>query len=114
LSGRSRPHKTICIATGTRHDSPQVEVASMRLFVGIDIDREIRENIERFVSELKQKTPNTKFVSPQSYHVTLKFLGETTKVAEIRTALKKVEVKTFDITFRGTGFFPDDRHPRVF
>jgi 2'-5' RNA ligase len=86
----------------------------MRLFVGIDIDREIRENIERFVSQLKQKAPNTKFVSPQSYHVTLKFLGETAKVAEIRSALKKVEIPRFKIKFCGTGFFPDERHPRVF
>jgi len=86
----------------------------MRLFVGIDIDRTIRENIERFVSELKRKAPHVKFVSPQSYHITLKFLGETAKVAEIRTALKRVEIRPFDITFRGTGFFPDERHPRVF
>jgi len=86
----------------------------MRLFVGIDIDQAIRENIERFVSELKQKAPNVKFVSPQSYHITLKFLGETAKVAEIRAALKRVEVRPFEIKFCGTGFFPDDRHPRVF
>ena len=86
----------------------------MRLFVGIDIDREIRENIERFVSQLKQKAPNAKFVSPQSYHVTLKFLGETAKVAEIRAALKQIEIPHFKIRFCGTGFFPDERHPRVF
>jgi 2'-5' RNA ligase len=86
----------------------------MRLFVGIDIDRAIRENIERYVSELKQRAPQVKFVSPHTYHITLKFLGETAKVAEIRSALKKIEVRPFEIKFCGTGFFPNERAPRVF
>ena len=86
----------------------------MRLFVGIDIDEAIRENLIGYVARLKQHAPDVRFVSAASYHVTLKFLGETPKVEEVRQALRKVELPQFDIAVRGTGFFPNDRMPTIF
>jgi RNA 2',3'-cyclic 3'-phosphodiesterase len=86
----------------------------MRLFVGLDLDSAIRERLVSFVDGLKQKTPEVRFVSAETYHVTLKFLGETNKVAEIQTALREVKVQEFGISVRGTGFFPNEREPRVF
>ena len=86
----------------------------MRLFVGIDIDEAIRENLVRYVARMKQRAPDVRFVSAASYHVTLKFLGETSKVEEVRQALRKIELPQFEIAVRGTGFFPNERAPRIF
>ena len=86
----------------------------MRLFVGIDIDEAIRESLVRYVARLQCRVPEVRFVSARNYHVTLKFLGETTKVDEVREALRKVKISQFEIALRGTGFFPTERAPRIF
>ena len=86
----------------------------MRLFVGLDLDTAIRERLEAFVHQLKQQAPGVRFVSPDNYHLTLKFLGETSKVEEIRNALRKIELPQFELKVCDTGFFPNERAPRVF
>jgi RNA 2',3'-cyclic 3'-phosphodiesterase len=86
----------------------------MRLFVGLDLDAPILERLNEYVRRLKQKVPDLRFVSPETYHVTLKFIGETQKRSEIDKALRKLELPQFDMSIRGTGFFPNDRAPRVF
>ncbi len=86
----------------------------MRLFVAIDIEEAIRERLAEYVARLKQRGAGARFVSALSYHVTLKFLGETQKKEEIVAALREVKVEPFDIAIRGVGFFPHERSPRVF
>lgn len=85
----------------------------MRLFVGIDIPDEIRGRIAAHMKKLEQAAPGTKWVRAESLHVTLKFIGESTKVEEIKRALAGVHGPPFSISFRGTGFFTP-RSPRVF
>ncbi|HVP65366.1 MAG TPA: RNA 2',3'-cyclic phosphodiesterase [candidate division Zixibacteria bacterium] len=86
----------------------------MRLFVALDIDAEIRIRIESFVRNLKSQVPDVRLVGPETYHITLKFLGETSKVDVIRDHLRTVQSPLFDVSFRGTGFFPSAQRPRVF
>ncbi len=80
----------------------------MRLFIALDIDQDIRERIARFVAGVQNFAPNARWVTPESMHVTLKFLGEQpdTAVENIKAALKTVEGKRPTIQFRGHGFFP--------
>jgi RNA 2',3'-cyclic 3'-phosphodiesterase len=86
----------------------------MRLFVGLDLDASIIERLEDYVRKLKRKFPEVRFVSSETYHVTLKFIGETQKVAEISAALRKLELPQFAMKICSTGFFPNERAPRVF
>ena len=86
----------------------------MRLFIALDIDAEIRRRIERFVDGVRGFAPDVRFVGPQSFHVTLKFLGESNQVEPIKSALQGVTVPAFDISFRGYGFFPGAKNARVF
>jgi 2'-5' RNA ligase len=86
----------------------------MRLFVALDIDASIRARIADFVRSLGPHAPGVRFVGPETYHITLKFLGETSRHADIVQALSPVRFSRFDVTFRGTGFFPTPRAPRVF
>ena len=88
----------------------------MRLFVGIDIPDDIRLRIERYVDGVRGFAPDARWVKPDTFHVTLKFLGETTaEIAdELKRALAEIRHDKFDIHFGGSGFFPTARNARVF
>jgi len=88
---------------------------AMRLFVGLDIPHSVRTAISRYVDEARRHAPDAKWVKPESYHVTLKFIGEWKRdVREVIAAIQKIEAPAFDIGFCGCGFFPNARAPRVF
>ena len=86
----------------------------MRLFVALDIADEIRQRIARFMEGVREFAPEPRWVREESLHVTLKFIGETQKMEEIRAALETVTNSGFDLSFRGAGFFPTPRSARVF
>jgi len=60
--------------------------------------------------------PEARWVRPESMHVTLKFIGEKAleSVEEIKRAVSVVKGESFEISFRGYGFFPTAKAPRVF
>jgi 2'-5' RNA ligase len=86
----------------------------MRLFVALDIEAEIRERIGEFRDQMRVLAPDVRWVAPENFHVTLQFLGETTKIEAIRVALNRVVGPPIRITFRNAGFFPNPKSPRVF
>jgi len=88
----------------------------MRIFIALDIDEAIRERIQRFVEGVSGFAPDVRWVRPESMHVTLKFLGEKSAeaVAGIKQALATIQSAPFEISFRGYGFFPTSKAPRVF
>ncbi len=87
----------------------------MRLFVGIDIPDDIRRGISGYVDRARAIAPAAKWVNPDSYHVTLKFIGEfpEQRLDELKSALANVHAPGFDIAFRDVGFFTP-RRPLVF
>jgi RNA 2',3'-cyclic 3'-phosphodiesterase len=86
----------------------------MRLFVALDIDPEIRRRIGEFRDKMRPYAPDVRWVGPETFHITLQFLGETQKPDEIRSALQHVRGDAISLAFRGTGFFPNPKSPRVF
>ena len=87
----------------------------MRLFVALDIPDKIRQAIVNYVDELRRVAPDAKWVRDESYHVTLKFIGEWRReVREVIDALQKVEAAPVTLSMRGNGFFPAAKAPRVF
>jgi 2'-5' RNA ligase len=86
----------------------------MRLFVALDIDESIRERIARFMDGVREFAPDVRWVKFESLHVTLKFIGEWPGPEEIKDSLSKVSSPSFDIAFRGYGFFPAPKSARVF
>jgi len=86
----------------------------MRLFVALDIDAAIRERIAQFRDGMRTLAPAVRWVGPETFHVTLQFLGETNRVDEIKTALAPVKGEPVALSFRGTGFFPTPQRARVF
>jgi RNA 2',3'-cyclic 3'-phosphodiesterase len=88
----------------------------MRIFIGIDLDAEVRLRIERFVESVRHLAPDVRWTSPESWHITLKFIGEqsTEGVAAIATRLGEIESAGFEIGVAGYGFFPTAKAARVF
>ena len=86
----------------------------MRLFIALDIDEAIRLRLGQFVNEVRHAAPGVRFVGPETFHVTLKFLGESNQLDAIRGALRGVRATPFELSFCGTGFFPNPHAPRVF
>jgi 2'-5' RNA ligase len=88
----------------------------MRIFVGLDLDPEIRTRIERFVDGVQGFAPDARWARPESLHITLKFIGEQTaeQVAAITECLRQIKVGPFEIRCAGYGFFPTAKAPRVF
>lgn len=89
----------------------------MRLFIAIEISNDVRSAIAALIKELRALVPQAKWVRAENLHVTLKFLGETdaAKLSSIHTALSSVRSPlSVTFTFRGLGFFPNAKRPRVF
>jgi 2'-5' RNA ligase len=88
----------------------------MRLFIALDIDDAIRENIVRFVDGVSNFAPDARWINPESLHVTLKFIGEQPEpaVQQIKQTLTTIAATSTEIQFRGYGFFPTAKSARVF
>lgn len=86
----------------------------MRLFVALDIDTAIRKRIALYMEGICGLAPQARWVSPESLHITLKFIGESEKVKAIQESLASIEAPAFEVKFAGTGFFPTPRAARVF
>ena len=89
----------------------------MRLFVALVIPSAVRESLAAFLTQLRAISREPRWVRPENLHVTLKFLGEVpdARVETIRAALGNVRSnEPVNLDFRCLGFFPNDKHPRVF
>lgn len=90
---------------------------TLRLFAGISIPAEINSQLEELVRELKP-VARLRWNPAANFHITTKFIGAWAeeRLEPLVSALHAVRAATppFRIAIRGTGFFPDIRHPRSF
>jgi 2'-5' RNA ligase len=88
----------------------------MRIFIGIDLDSEVRARVSRFLEGVQGFAPDARWVRSESLHITLKFIGEQRpeRVEAITERLRRVEGSAFEICSAGYGFFPTAKAPRVF
>ena len=88
----------------------------MRLFIALDIPSGIRAAIARFQDALRPLASDARWVSQDSFHITLKFIGEQSpaRLDALRQALSSVHARSVSVSFRQSGFFPNERSARVF
>ena len=89
----------------------------MRLFVALKIPPAVRENLGELLAMLRALSSQPRWVRAENLHVTLKFIGEVQaeKLGDIRAALAAVDSDPLiTLDFRGLGFFPNEKRPRVF
>jgi RNA 2',3'-cyclic 3'-phosphodiesterase len=89
----------------------------MRIFVALEIPEEVRRALRGLVGKLEGTCRGARWAHVEGAHVTLKFIGEASpeKVERIRGELATIRLAApVELTFRNVGFFPNERHPRVF
>ena len=89
----------------------------MRLFVALDLPDEVRSALSELITKLKPLSRGARWVPPESLHVTLKFIGwigddKLQPTQEILASIRSSQ--PVELNFRGSGFFPNERRPRVF
>ena len=76
----------------------------MRLFVAILLPEPVKDALCRGISALKEQGGGN-FTRRENLHLTLAFLGETTKYREAVKALQTVQAAPFQLTLQKTGNF---------
>ena len=88
----------------------------MRLFVAVETPEAVRHALSTWIHPLEAAYPRARWVQVANLHVTLKFIGDARadSLDAILGALRTVrQPPAIEIRFRGAGFFPDERRPRV-
>jgi 2'-5' RNA ligase len=82
----------------------------LRLFVGIGFPPELKLQLSLLCSGM----PGAKWVDPGNFHLTLRFIGETseTVAADIDEALARLRARRFTLQLAGTGVFASTDKPR--
>ena len=81
-----------------------------RLFTGLEIPAEIGQSL----SNLRGGLPGARWIDPENYHVTLRFIGDIDGVSanEIASMLFRVDRKPFEVKVQGLTSF-GGRKPRA-
>lgn len=89
----------------------------MRLFIAVNFDDTVRSAIRAAIDNFPVDEPPWRWAAPESWHVTLKFIGEAreTELGKIVSALDAVRMRhtAFHVTLGKFGAFPNLRAPRV-
>jgi len=89
----------------------------LRLFVAMDLSEQVRASMAEFCEKLRRLCPSAKWTRVEGMHVTLKFIGEVLgeNLSPIQSALAQIRSSALvHMAFRGAGFFPSAKRPRVF
>lgn len=80
----------------------------MRLFIAINFSEEINISLEKIIQGLKGFARQGNFTRRENLHLTLAFIGETTKIAAVKKALDGVSAPKFKLILGGLGKFHRD------
>lgn len=80
----------------------------MRLFLAVNFQEEIKNNIMETIQGLKAYASQGNFTLRENLHLTLVFLGEIApdRVESIRQVMNKVQREKFELSLSGLGYFP--------
>jgi 2'-5' RNA ligase len=83
----------------------------LRLFVGIGFPPELKLRLSLLCTGL----PGARWVDPDNFHLTLRFIGETGEdvAADIDAALSRLQVRRFTVQLAGLGLFASGERPRT-
>jgi 2'-5' RNA ligase len=91
---------------------PIREVLMPRLFTALEIPADIAFSL----SLLRGGLPGARWVDPENYHITLRFIGDIDEPTadEVAAGLARVSRRRFDLSLEGLGAFGSKRPQAVF
>jgi len=88
----------------------------MRLFIGLDLPRDVVANLEALLARLRPLA-RISWSPPANLHITTKFIGEwpPERLDELKAQLASLAPQpAIPVHIRNVGFFPNPHAPRVF
>lgn len=89
----------------------------MRLFIALNLPAAERKRLLKASKPLRESSLPVRWLPPEAYHLTLKFLGEVPpdEADQVEEALRTIAGKAsrFPLRLGGFGAFPSVRRPRV-
>lgn len=89
----------------------------MRLFVAVDLPDALKREVNETLEPLREHGFPVRWIDADTYHLTLKFLGEVRpeQRASFVEVLRRVAsgYRPVDVALQGPGAFPSLRRPRV-
>ena len=75
----------------------------IRLFVALDVPPSVRDTLSR----LGNGVPGARWVPPENYHLTLRFIGNVDEhvADDVHDALSRIEAGGFDVSLKGVTWF---------
>lgn len=90
---------------------------TVRTFVALPLPSELKLKMARTQAELREAGADVKWDTPDKFHITLKFLGDTesSAIPKLAEALQKSigGLPAFNVSYEGVGGFPNIIRPRV-
>jgi RNA 2',3'-cyclic 3'-phosphodiesterase len=80
----------------------------MRLFIAIKFTEEIKNQLCTAIGYLKEHAIHGNFTQKENLHLTLVFIGDTAKTAEVARAMDMVQAQPFTLKISGLGKFRRD------
>jgi 2'-5' RNA ligase len=79
----------------------------MRLFIAIPLGEAVEAALQRLTGRLRPAAPDLRWSAPESWHITLQFLGNTTEEQYgcLLPRLSELKAAPFAIDFEGLGIF---------
>jgi RNA 2',3'-cyclic 3'-phosphodiesterase len=100
-----------------RNRAARPEAKPLRLFVAVDIPDRARDAAAAAVGPWRDRFPQGRWVSPENWHVTVKFLGRTWPrlVEWVHRMCREAagEIRPFTLGLHGLGVFPRPTRARV-
>jgi len=94
------------------------EAKPLRLFAAVEIPQRAKDEIERAIEPWRERLPGAKWVRPENWHVTVKFMGRTDRrlVERVHEACRAAasRIRPFRVELDGLGVFPRPKSARVF
>jgi 2'-5' RNA ligase len=92
-------------------------MTSIRTFIALPVPEDVRSELALLQARLVESQAAVKWDTPDKFHITLKFLGDTdaSRLPLIATDLQDSigSLPAFDVTYEALGGFPNVDRPRV-
>lgn len=77
----------------------------MRLFIAIELENMTKDEICAFMDRLRPLLRKANYTRRENLHLTLVFLGETSRADAVKRAMDRVDAASFDLVFQRLGKF---------
>ncbi len=81
------------------------DVIPMRTFLAVQLPNDLKEKLMQIIRQLGPYRLQGHFSTEENLHLTLEFIGETTKIAAIKQAMQQIEQSSFSIQPSSLGTF---------